>query len=1074
MKKTLLIWLAYLICGSAIGQEAGSETFTLRGTVMLKVDNTGLPGATVMSDDRKNGTVTDENGNFSLLLSGGLHNLSISFLGYVTQEIEIRMPANASLEVYLEEASADLETVEVVSTGYQELPKERLTGSFVQVDKELVNRRVSPNILERLEDVTPGLVFNRDAGSAGDPLSIRGRSSLFANTMPLIVIDNFPYDGPIENINPNDVESITVLRDAAAASIWGAQAGNGVIVITTKKGGFNTPTKISLNSNATVSEFPDLFYRPLMSSGEVIGVESMLFQRGVFNNAENNVNRPALSPVVEALIRQRDGISSPGETNTLLGQLATHDVRSDLERYYYRRPVHLQQSLQVSGGSTNHSYNISLGYDRSNQEVIGNRDNRMTFSARNNWRFLNNRLNVDLMVFHTGSSSNLSTELPFEGAYAGYAYDRLADAEGRGLPLIRDHRQGYIDGLAGQGLMDWRFVPLAEIGIYENRTAVNDNRANLALNYNILPGLTGEVLYQYWSNNTDRSHHRPLESYFVRNMINRFTQTGTDGSLSRAIPEGGMLDISESSSISHSLRAQLKGNTVFNEKHELNYLAGYEVKDLNLSGNGMRYYGYDSRIGVSSPVDFVNRFRMYYNPVMQQNIPNNVSHIGRTDRFLSYYTNLGYMYDHRLMLSASARMDASNLFGVETNQRRVPLWSVGGGWIVSNEKFYGLESLPYLKFRYTYGYNGNIDRTLSAYTTARYFAAGTNNLLAGIPLPYAQIVNPPNPELRWERIKISNFGIDFESKNGILEGHLELYKKEGLDLIGDTPFPPSSGVLNFRGNYADTRTYGFDLALNTVNLRGKVNWTTNLIASHVNEKVTSYGTEVNLQNYLRYGTSLGQAVPMEGRPLFGVYSYPWAGLDPDTGDPMGYVNGEASSDYALIFASANRDNINFHGSGRPTYFGSVRNNFSYGRLTLSMNISYRLGYFYKRESISYGPLFSGMRGHGDFSKRWQAPGDEAFTNIPSMPLTAIGNRDTFYQLSSVLVERGDHVRLQDINVSYTFPNVNFKRHSISRLEIYSYINNLGVLWKASDDPLDPDFRTMRPLTSVSLGLRADF
>ncbi|MEB2778757.1 TonB-dependent receptor plug domain-containing protein, partial [Algoriphagus sp. D3-2-R+10] len=164
--------------------------------------------------------------------------------------------------------------VEVVSTGYQEIPRERASGSFVQLGQEMVNRRVSTNILDRLQDITPGLIFNR-FNESQDPISIRGRSTIFANTTPLVVVDNFPYDGPLENINPNDVESFTILRDAAAASIWGARAGNGVIVITTKKGKSGSAPKVSLNTNLIFTEKPDLFYSPRMDNSDFVEVERM-------------------------------------------------------------------------------------------------------------------------------------------------------------------------------------------------------------------------------------------------------------------------------------------------------------------------------------------------------------------------------------------------------------------------------------------------------------------------------------------------------------------------------------------------------------------------------------------------------------------------------------------------------------------------------------------------------------------------------------------------------------------------------------------------------------------------------
>lgn len=261
-----------------------------------------------------------------------------------------------------------------------------------------------------------------------------------------------------------------------------------------------------------------------------------------------------------------------------------------------------------------------------------------------------------------------------------------------------------------------------------------------------------------------------------------------------------------------------------------------------------------------------------------------------------------------------------------------------------------------------------------------------------------------------------------------------------------------------------------DIQLNSRNIIGSsFNWDTRFFLSSVNEKVTEYDQEADVINFMAYfGT-----VPVEGRPLFGVYSYPWAGLDPNTGDPRGLLDGEPSSDYLSILLGATPETITYHGPSRPTVFGSVMNNFTYKGLSLSFNISYRLGYFYKRSSVDYSDVFAGNIPHLDFESRWMQPGDELITEIPSLPENANSLRDLFFVHSESLVERADNIRLQDIRIGYSFNTAGWAR-SFSRLEWFLYANNLGILWKSSDDPLDPDFRTMRPLRSLATGLRIEF
>ena len=226
MKHYLLILLILYGASDALGQAPVS------GRVVSAADKQPLPGVNVIVKGTTQGTTTDSDGKYSIS-AREKDILVFSFIGYATEESVV--DSRASINIELVEDIATLDEVMIVSTGYEQLPKERATGSFSQVDNALVNRRVSTDLLSRLEDVTSGLIFNRNVEGVSD-ISIRGRSTIFGNANPLIVIDNFPYDGDINSINPNDVESVTVLKDAAAASIWGARAGNGVIVITTKKG----------------------------------------------------------------------------------------------------------------------------------------------------------------------------------------------------------------------------------------------------------------------------------------------------------------------------------------------------------------------------------------------------------------------------------------------------------------------------------------------------------------------------------------------------------------------------------------------------------------------------------------------------------------------------------------------------------------------------------------------------------------------------------------------------------------------------------------------------------------------
>ena len=337
--------------------------------------------------------------------------------------------------------------------------------------------------------------------------------------------------------------------------------------------------------------------------------------------------------------------------------------------------------------------------------------------------------------------------------------------------------------------------------------------------------------------------------------------------------------------------------------HRVDVLAGAELRDQLTHTSKHRLYGYDDENATSGMVDYIKTHTSYINPGQTSiRISNQDSERELVDRFLSYYTNASYSYSNRYTLSASARFDQSNLFGVKTNQKGVPLYSVGASWNLSDEAFYNLGVLPYVKLRATYGYNGNIDKRTSAYVTARYRSKDANS-----GLPFAEVQNPPNPELRWERIKVINFGVDFSSRRNVFTGSIEYYRKKGLDLIGTTPYAPSSGITEFTGNYANTKGSGWDIVLNSRILNKKLSWVNSLLFSSSKEIVSNY---MQLGSISSYRDDV-QVSPMEGRPLYSLYSYAWAGLDPQNGDPQGYLDGEVSSNYSSILNNTKPEDLNF-------------------------------------------------------------------------------------------------------------------------------------------------------------------
>jgi hypothetical protein len=501
-------------------------------------------------------------------------------------------------------------------------------------------------------------------------------------------------------------------------------------------------------------------------------------------------------------------------------------------------------------------------------------------------------------------------------------------------------------------------------------------------------------------------------------------------------------------------------------------LAGFELRDFQNRSNQNRSYGFDPETGISQGVDYASFFPQL-NTGWGAQVPFGQAVTGSIDRYVSMFANLGYTFRKKYLFTGSLRSDASNLYGVETNQKRVPLWSAGLGWIMSEENWLDVSWIDFLKLKASLGYNGNTNPAGTAYTTGMLFGSNTNPWVGR---PWMSLLNPPNPQLRWEKIRIANIGLEWELFKGRMQGSVEGYRKEGEDLYGLQPYFPSSGNQTVHRNYANTLTHGFDLSLSGEIIRGPLTWSALWFHSMVREEVTHYANVPRPQNVASYSSGRSGVLPepVEGYPLYSIFSYPSAGLDPNDGSPRGYLGGEPSSDYAGILNQTELEDLEFHGSAIPTHFGAWRNQFSWKGWELSVNIAYRLGYYFRRESVNYTSLNRGNIIHSDYELRWQNPGDELHTDVPSDPLTVNETRTAFELVNASRVRRGDHVRLQDIQVSYTFSKAQSPRLPFESLRLFGYANNLGILWKAAKDVVDPDYRNVQALTSYSLGLNIQF
>ncbi|SEM33423.1 TonB-linked outer membrane protein, SusC/RagA family [bacterium A37T11] len=958
-----------------------------------------------------------------------------------------------------------------VSTGYQTIPKERATGSFVHIDSALFNRAVSTDVISRLKGITPSLLFDERAG--GTPkLSIRGISTIYGNAKPLIVVDNFPYEGDLSNLNPNDIADVSILRDAAAASIWGIRAGNGVLVITTKRGKLNQRTQVGFNSNISVSEKPDLFYKPAIAPDDFIGVEQYLYGQQYYDySLGDTYSYPAISPAVEIMA---DASLSEAQKQAKLDVLRGQDIRADIGRYFYRKAVNQQYALNLHGGGEQHSYYYAADMDRNQQSVASDTYRRINLTARDQFTFFQKlQVNTSLEV----TNSRTTTDYTLYWLQNTYPYQRLADDAGNPLPIVRDFRASFAAAAEENGRLNWQYYPLEEPNNQSDQTNLLHYRASASATYTLLQGLKAAIFYQYEHQSTDQNYLFNANSYFTRDLINRFTAISDDG-IRYPVPQGTILDRTTGSLDAYNGRAQLNYQHRWSDQHEVALLAGFEVRESKSKSFGNRYYGYDENTGTAVPVDLANLYTQYPDG-WTANIPDVQSISGTLNRFRSYYANGSYSYLSKYTVSASARIDQTNLFGVRANQRSIPLWSAGLKWDLDKENFYHLTWLPQLNLRWSYGFNGNFDETAAAFVTAEF---GTTRFGSR----EARVKSLPNPLLKGERTAVNNLGVDFASSNNRISGRFDLYFKRGKDLIGQTPFDATTGKNTFRGNVAGMQGHGWDAELNTLNVQaGRFSWRSSLFWSYTNDKVLDYKAATNANYYFSDGSLSGYAFeinPLNGRPLFGVYSYPWAGLDPQTGDPQGYLHGQVSRDYASLLRVPAMDSLLYSGRATPASLGSFRNTLQWGHWSLSVNVTWKLDYYFRRQGTSLNIVPDVQLYTSDYAKRWQQPGDEQNTQIPLVAYPQNTSRNTFYQRSSVLVDKGDHVRLQDIQLSYDLPSPVLAHSPLSALQIYAYASNLGILWRANTHHVDPDYNsnpvlgntTLPKPKTLSLGLRASF
>ncbi|MGH2565054.1 MAG: hypothetical protein ACRDE5_11105, partial [Ginsengibacter sp.] len=436
-------------------------------------------------------------------------------------------------------------------------------------------------------------------------------------------------------------------------SIMGTRAGNGVIVITTKKAKFNQPFRISVSSALSVSSKPDLFTLNWMSSSDYIEMERFLFSNGYRFSDTSNTNRPAFTPVYEILFKQRRGQLSASDANAQINALKEIDVRNNMEKYLYWSTFNQQYALNFSGGAKNIAYDFSAGFD-DNLSELGALYRRLslrsgnTFSPFKNFRVT---LNIELSQGRSESGRPSYQSITYNGSSL-YPYAQLADANGNLLPIVKSLRQSYKDTAGAGKLLDWNYYPLDDYKHTQTTTTIDHWLANLGLQYRLLNNFEFVFKYQLEKQETAGNTLNDLNSYTTRDLINRFSQLNRSaGVVKYIIPYGDILYQSGAAILSQNLRGQVNFNKVWSG-NKIAAIVGAELREIKNTTDANTIYGYDHDHLSVSNIDFVNTYPSFLNGASLM-IPNGLSFSEQQNHFVSAYANGAYTYSEKYTVSAS-------------------------------------------------------------------------------------------------------------------------------------------------------------------------------------------------------------------------------------------------------------------------------------------------------------------------------------------------------------------------------------------------------------------------------------
>ncbi|WP_158085167.1 SusC/RagA family TonB-linked outer membrane protein [Niastella vici] len=1069
---------------AAHNKKPAAPPVTLHGEIRDSLGN-AMRGASVTLLPGNAQAISNKNGEFVIGgIEPGRYVLRVSYVGYETFSLPVNVTAesNAVVKVVLKPEVSNLTEITVFNNGYQTLPKERSAGSFSKPKMDIIyNRSTSMDLMQRLEGQLPGLVIYNAPNQNGNPITVRGNSTINADKSLLYVVDGMVVND-LSDINPNDVQDVTLLKDATAASIWGSRASNGVIVIVTKKGSFGAnKLKVEYNGFYNMQGKPDIGYLPYMRSPEFIQTMKELFADPAYLTANtyasaNTVvsgNNPIM-PHEQILFKQYRGLISEATANAQLDSLAAIDNLSQIKDTWYRNASLSNHTVSVRGGFGNYSLYGSLAYTNTTTSTPGEKNNAYKINIRQD---LNVSKRVTVYLISNLVNTVTSAARPISPITTRFVpYQLFKDGDGNSISMPWIYRTDSLTALyQTKSGLNLNYNPLDEMN-YGN-TKGNTFHANLTggITVKLIKGLRLEGVYGLMQGNSKTTAFDSQKSFTVRNQLAAFTVPAATAGASPTyyLPTtGGILTTSNLNQRNFTIRHQLVYDlTIGNGDHQLTMLAGQEANSTFTNTNTSVARGYDPQLLTSQPIDYVTlgtgiSGTVFPSSLIRSSLTNDsYKELEATARTTSLYGNAAYTYLRKYTINASLRSDKSNLFGQDRSVQSKPIWAVGLAWQIAKEPFMEhITWLDNLTLRATYGLSGNQPSKTQFFAAAYDIASGSTNLYAPGGISYS-ISAYANKKITWESTKNYNLGLDYSFLKGRLLGSTDLYMRRTSNLIGDEPTNAFGGVSSITGNLGDIHNTGVETKLTSVNMRGKnFTWSTTLVLSYNYNKVTKlYIANPQTSALLFMSTRYA-----EGYSSYAQWGYRFKGLD-NVGDPLVELADGTITKKPGALAS----DLVYMGTWQPTWSGGFSNNFRYRNFQLTCNMIYNFGATIKRDAVGLNTFTGQLTGrtsttagqflgnlYTDFNKRWKKPGDETITNIPAyIPSSSISSTQRYvlyYANGDINYFDGAYIKMRDLNLSYTLPPQIVSRLRAEDITFRATLSNVMV-WKANKYGIDPEF-----------------